>query len=78
MGREPEFVKRIALIAEYDPDFAPHTATDAAIRHSSTWLGSSVAAEWVSTTDLTARTTCDRSMGYGSHRAHRTSTWGIR
>jgi CTP synthase (UTP-ammonia lyase) len=52
-GRKTRRVKRIALIAEYDPDFAPHTATDAAVKHSSAGLGSSVATEWVSTKDLT-------------------------
>jgi CTP synthase (UTP-ammonia lyase) len=40
---------KVALLAEYDPSFAPHVATEASIKQSSEQLGVAVHAEWVST-----------------------------
>ena len=42
----------IAVIAEYDPGFPPHPATNAAIEHSSKQLGISVRGDWISTEGL--------------------------
>jgi CTP synthase (UTP-ammonia lyase) len=39
----------IAILGEYTPSFAPHTATTAALAHSRARLGVAVGAEWVST-----------------------------
>jgi CTP synthase (UTP-ammonia lyase) len=42
----------IALIGEYDPGFAPHVATDAAIGHAAEMLGVKAKGTWVSTSTL--------------------------
>ncbi|MBM4113855.1 MAG: CTP synthase [Phycisphaerae bacterium] len=39
----------VALVGEFDASFAPHAATNDAIRHSSAALGMRVDAEWIST-----------------------------
>ena len=39
----------IAILGEYTPAFAPHTATTAALAHSRARLGVAIGAEWVST-----------------------------
>lgn len=39
----------IALLGEYNPGFAPHAATDAAILHANALLGTAIRADWVST-----------------------------
>lgn len=43
---------KLAIIAEYDPDFEPHVQTDAAIAHSASALGLDVQSEWISTADV--------------------------
>lgn len=45
-------MKKIALIAEYDPHFEPHVATDRALKHSAESLGLQVEHRWVSTNDI--------------------------
>lgn len=50
---------KLAVIAEYDPEFEPHVQTDAAIAHSASMLKMDIRSEWLSTsddrlTDLTA------------------------
>jgi len=45
-------LSKIAIIAEYNPDFPPHPATNAAILHSNQSLGVEVKADWVSTEDI--------------------------
>ncbi|OSM04055.1 CTP synthase C-terminal region-related (seleno)protein [Magnetofaba australis] len=47
-------MRRIALIAEYDPAFAPHVATERALQHAARALGVAVAGEWLSTAHLDA------------------------
>ncbi len=42
---------KLAIIAEYDPDFEPHAQTDAAIAHSASALGIDVQSEWISTVE---------------------------
>jgi CTP synthase (UTP-ammonia lyase) len=42
-------MKRIGLLAEYEPTFPPHAATTAALKHSSEALGVELAATWLST-----------------------------
>lgn len=42
---------KLAIIAEYDPNFEPHVQTDAAIAHSASALGIEVQSEWISTGD---------------------------
>ena len=42
----------IAVIAEFDPDFPPHPATNAAIEHSSKQLGMAARGDWISTEGL--------------------------
>ena len=44
--------KKVALIGDYMPSFAPHVATMAAVQHSSAELGVNVEAEWLSTADV--------------------------
>lgn len=44
--------RSVILLGEYDPAFAPHVATEAALRHSSLALGGQLVSEWVSTTDV--------------------------
>lgn len=45
----------VAILGEYNPEFHPHVATDAAIRHSCAVLGCSVDAHWISTADVDDR-----------------------
>lgn len=45
----------IALLGEYDPTFPPHASTNEAIRHSLRYLGTEIAAHWVSTEDVDAK-----------------------
>lgn len=45
-------VKAIALIGEYNPDFAPHAATDRAIEHACAAMGAKLRADWISTAAL--------------------------
>ncbi|OQW61847.1 MAG: CTP synthase [Proteobacteria bacterium HN_bin10] len=42
---------KLAIIAEYDPSFEPHTHTDAAIAHSASVLNLDVQSEWISTAE---------------------------
>ncbi len=42
----------IAILGEYSPDFEPHTATNAAIRHSATQLEVAFDVNWISTDDI--------------------------
>lgn len=44
--------RSVALIGEYNPTFPPHASTDEAIRHSLGYLGTEIAAHWVSTEDI--------------------------
>ena len=44
--------KSVILLGEYDPAFAPHAATEAALRHSSLALSGHLASQWVSTADV--------------------------
>lgn len=44
--------KTVILLGEYDPAFAPHAATEAALRHSSLALSGHLVPEWVSTADV--------------------------
>jgi len=44
--------KLIALIGEYDPNFKPHLATNAAIEHSAIQSAIDVDADWVSTDEI--------------------------
>jgi CTP synthase (UTP-ammonia lyase) len=43
---------KVALIAEYDPSFEPHAATERALRHSAAAAGIEIKREWISTEDL--------------------------
>jgi CTP synthase (UTP-ammonia lyase) len=43
---------KIAILGEYNVDFPPHRATDAAILHSNRQLGQDVKADWVSTANI--------------------------
>lgn len=45
-------MKRIALIAEYDPSFEPHVATEQALAHSAAALGMEIDFRWISTDDI--------------------------
>lgn len=45
-------MSRIAIVGEYNEDFEPHPATNAAIAHSCSALGVDVAHDWVSSADL--------------------------
>lgn len=45
-------MKRVALLAEFNPSFPPHPATTEAIRHSCEALGVDIEATWVSTADI--------------------------
>ena len=40
---------RIGIIGDYNPDFRPHQATDAAIHHAANYLGLTAAVEWLPT-----------------------------
>ena len=42
---------KLAILAEYDPNFEPHVQTDAAIAHAASALSLDVQSEWISTTD---------------------------
>ena len=42
----------IAIIGEFNPDFAPHLATNVAIEHSSARLGVTVDQRWISTVNV--------------------------
>ena len=42
---------KLAIIAEYDPDFEPHVQTDAAIAHAASALRLDMQSEWISTAD---------------------------
>lgn len=44
--------KSIALLGEYTPTFPPHTATDAAIKHSQNLLNVDITTHWISTEDI--------------------------
>jgi len=43
---------RIALIADFDPAFPPHPATEAAVRHAADAIGVTVEPVWVATPEL--------------------------
>jgi CTP synthase (UTP-ammonia lyase) len=43
---------RIGIIGDYDPEFLPHRATDAALGHAADGLGLTVAVEWLPTPSL--------------------------
>jgi len=43
---------KIAILGEYDPTFAPHAATEAAIGHSANALSMEANASWLSTADI--------------------------
>ena len=45
-------MKKVALIAEYDPTFEPHAATERALGHSADRAGLTVSGDWISTEDL--------------------------
>lgn len=45
-------MQKIALIAEYDPSFEPHIATERALRHSADAAGLEIKGDWISTEDL--------------------------
>ena len=45
-------MKKIALIAEYDPSFEPHVATERALCHSIEKLNIRIEYDWISTDDL--------------------------
>ena len=45
-------MKYIAILGEYTPTFAPHVATEIAIRHSSAVVSKPIKGEWVSTQDI--------------------------
>ena len=45
-------MKKIAVIAEYDPSFEPHVATDRALKHSAEQLNIDIDYTWVSTSDI--------------------------
>ncbi len=45
-------MRKIAIVAEYDPSFEPHVATNRAIEHSCAQLSLKVGYEWVSTEDI--------------------------
>jgi CTP synthase (UTP-ammonia lyase) len=45
-------MKKVALIAEYDPSFEPHVATERALRHSAVAAGLEIKGDWLSTEDL--------------------------
>jgi CTP synthase (UTP-ammonia lyase) len=45
-------VASVAIIGEFDPEFEPHAATNAAIAHSSAALGLQLDSAWVSTADI--------------------------
>lgn len=47
---------KLAIIAEYDPNFEPHVQTDAAIAHATSALGLDVHSEWISTEDASITT----------------------
>ncbi len=44
----------IAIIGDYDPAFAPHQATDAALAHAAGALGFDIASTWLPTASLDA------------------------
>ena len=44
---------RIGIIGDYNADFRPHQATDAAIQHAANYLGVTAAVEWLPTPLLT-------------------------
>src|SRR3984893_264577 len=43
---------KLALLGEFDPNYPPHSATNAAILHSSKQLGTEIHAAWLSTQDV--------------------------
>jgi len=43
---------RLCIVGEYNPDFPPHAATNAAIEHSCRYLGIEVSYEWASTESM--------------------------
>ena len=45
------FNMKLAIIAEYDPEYEPHVQTDSAIADSSSALGIEVESEWLSTSN---------------------------
>lgn len=45
-------MSKIAIIAEYDPSFEPHVATEKALIHSSEKMNVSIEYDWVSTNNL--------------------------
>jgi CTP synthase (UTP-ammonia lyase) len=45
-------IKPIAIIGDYDPAFAPHKATDAALEHAASALRFDIAPTWLSTASL--------------------------
>lgn len=45
-------MKKIALIAEYDPNFEPHVATERALLHSTEKMNARLDYEWVSTANI--------------------------
>lgn len=45
-------MRKIGIIAEYDPNFEPHVATSRAIEHSKAVLGAEIEYKWVSTEEI--------------------------
>lgn len=43
---------RVGVIGEFDPEFPPHAATDAALRHAAAALGVEVEVRWLGTVEL--------------------------
>jgi CTP synthase (UTP-ammonia lyase) len=43
---------KLAIIAEYDPNFEPHVHTDAAVDHAASALRRDVQSQWFSTADV--------------------------
>lgn len=42
----------IGVIGDFDPSFAPHVATGAALEHAAAWLGAQVDVRWLGTAEL--------------------------
>lgn len=54
--------KLVAILGEFDPSFEPHPATNAAMAHSSAFIGADIQCEWVSTNSIDP-STFDRFSG---------------
>jgi len=75
-------MRKIAIVAEYDPSFEPHVATNRAIDHSCAQLFLKVGYEWVSTEDISEELFRDYSglwVAPGSpYRNMEKTIWAIR